>query len=950
MDVMLESTQSTNDESLVILNCIESVMKNDVVSELRSQTKILSDIQNSIAKNYALSSSGGNGTDPKRFRELLGGMADSLDKIIKAVSKLDDKAADKIDGFLTKLGKSFSDLTKNVDEKQAKAVGNLLSTLGLSILKFGMYMAAYSIISPIAMIGAVMFGLTLRLLFMSIGIISPKSILAMALVTELGAGVLKFGLALTAFAIISPIAMIGAVMFGLTVRLLLLSAGAVGFRTSAALQSLLGLGGAVLRFGLAMVLYAIIAPIAMIGAVLFGLTIRLLLNAMGISIKASLAMWSLNKLSKGVLLFALGMVVVTLLMPMILIGVMILSAALLTLSIALYVLGSKQVKSGITMLLVSSLAILAFGIVMKSYANDISIKDVLIVGLSIVVISMAFWLAGKMNTSIMKGALALGLASLALIGITYGLKTFMEAKMTMEDGFLLVGILGGVALVFGLAGLAFAPIALGAIAIGLSALAIWAMSMALKEFQTLNWTKKNSDNLTYTIKSVLGALSGTSEKKGIMGNVTGAIGQGLQGILSLLSIGPLLVGSAAIFLMSFALEKFKSVQWDLGQNAVLGDTITMVLSALAGTARTVPTPSTSGGPLDVIMSFLSAGAIIVGSAAIFLMSLALQQFKKVQWDPSQNAVLGETISMVLSTLRGETPSKIGTVPSGINPFDAIVALMSAGSLIFASAGIWLMSEALIKFKTVKWTTSDSKTLAFTIDEILKVIQKTEENGGLWGSIKGLAKSAIGAGSAAANATSIGLSSFAILRLSEALIKWKSIGWDPGQTNNLTYALDKILLSFNSKPIDHLDKVADNFDRIQKSMKTLKDNINGMDLKKLTLTDSMMKSIAMLSKSPEAIGDKIAESIDKAFEDLAKAITDSIDGVKEEKGGILSGAMDAAKGLFSGGEKPTAAPKAMAPAPQSPSPSISKADLQQALSSALSGYFNANTITVKVNER
>jgi hypothetical protein len=673
---------------------------------------------------------------------------------------------------------------------------------------------------------------------------------------------------------------------------------------------------------------------------------------MGISIKASLAMWSLNKLSKGILLFALGMVVITLLMPMVLIGVMILSTALLILSVALYVMGSKQVKSGITMLLVASLAILAFGIVMKSYANDISLKDVLIVGLSIVVIGMAFWLAGKMNTSIMKGALALGLASLALIGITFGLKTFMEAKMTMGDGFLLVGILGGVALVFGLAGLAAAPIALGALAIGLSALAIWLMSMALKEFQTLNWTEQNSDNLTYTIKSVLGALSGTSEKKGIMGNISGAVGQGLQAFLSLLSIGPILVGSAAIWLMSLALEKFKSVSWDSSQNAVLGDTITMVLSALAGKSGNIPTPSTSGRILDTVISFLSAGAIIVGSAAIFLMSYALEEFKKVKWDATQNILLGDTITMVLGALKGQSSATAGKPSTGGSMLDTILSLMSAGTLIVASASIWLLSEALLKFKSIKWTKADSTQLSYTMNEILRIMSGSEEGGGLWGKIKGAASSVVGAIGSAGNATSIGLASLSIMSLSDALLKWKSTGWDANQTKNLTNTIDSILISFNSRPIDHLDKVADNFDRIQKSMKSLKEHINDMDLKKLTLTNSMMTSIAMLSKSPEAIGDKIAESIDKAFEDLAKAITDSIDGVKEEKGGMLSGAMDAAKGFFSGGEKPAAAAatpgKAATPTPQSPS--ISKADLQQALSSALSGYFNANSITVKVAER
>jgi hypothetical protein len=68
-----------------------------------------------------------------------------------------------------------------------------------------------------------------------------------------------------------------------------------------------------------------------------------------------------------------------------------------------------------------------------------------------------------------------------------------------------------------------------------------------------------------------------------------------------------------------------------------------------------------------------------------------------------------------------------------------------------------------------------------------------------------------------------------------------------------------------------DKVANNYDRIQKSMKLMQQHINGMDLKKLTLTDSMMKSIAMLSKNPEAIAKAVTNSIEESFKELIEAL-------------------------------------------------------------------------------
>jgi hypothetical protein len=96
--------------------------------------------------------------------------------------------------------------------------------------------------------------------------------------------------------------------------------------------------------------------------------------------------------------------------------------------------------------------------------------------------------------------------------------------------------------------------------------------------------------------------------------------------------------------------------------------------------------------------------------------------------------------------------------------------------------------------------------------------------------------------------------------------------------------------------DPLTKLAKNMDSIQKSMKLFKDHLNGLDLKKLTLTDSMMKSIAALSKNPEAVAGIISKSINKSYEELIKALKElatSVKAPKEEKG-ILEKAGDAIK--------------------------------------------------------
>ena len=126
------------------------------------------------------------------------------------------------------------------------------------------------------------------------------------------------------------------------------------------------------------------------------------------------------------------------------------------------------------------------------------------------------------------------------------------------------------------------------------------------------------------------------------------------------------------------------------------------------------------------------------------------------------------------------------------------------------------------------------------------------------------------------------------------------------------------------PENALDKVATNVDRIEKSMKLLKETINSMDLKRLTLTDSLMKSIAMLSKNPEAIARAIEGSIEKSFEELIDALKEIVD---QAQSNANTNAVMASTTIpvQTGASKP-AAPAPVAPAPQQ--------DIAKALEKAL----------------
>jgi hypothetical protein len=73
-----------------------------------------------------------------------------------------------------------------------------------------------------------------------------------------------------------------------------------------------------------------------------------------------------------------------------------------------------------------------------------------------------------------------------------------------------------------------------------------------------------------------------------------------------------------------------------------------------------------------------------------------------------------------------------------------------------------------------------------------------------------------------------------------------------------------------------------FDKFADSVGVLKKNVNEFNIEKLKLTDSLMQSLAILSKSPDALGKTISESMDKSFKELIKAIQELVSASNSSK--------------------------------------------------------------------
>lgn len=100
-----------------------------------------------------------------------------------------------------------------------------------------------------------------------------------------------------------------------------------------------------------------------------------------------------------------------------------------------------------------------------------------------------------------------------------------------------------------------------------------------------------------------------------------------------------------------------------------------------------------------------------------------------------------------------------------------------------------------------------------------------------------------------------------------------------------------------------------FGKFAKDMGTLKDNVNAFNVENLKLTDSLMKSLSILSK---ASGEKLGEDIKEALEESMKQLVDAINKIahtqESSSQGMLDMASTAFKGLMSPAPTPVVTPK------------------------------------------
>ena len=357
---------------------------------------------------------------------------------------------------LQSIGKGLGAIAEVIDGmetggKEAKEKMNAIATgieacmgIGPAILKFAFYMLLATPMLVASVIAAPIFGLSL---FIVIGVLAwatrlmtPEMAGTLAMLGDVGKAIFQFGAYLALSLLVYPFALLAMAVVVPTILLVAFLMNLIRFainKKTMKNMSMLGqVGKAIFQFGAMLALSLLIYPFALLAMMIVVPTILLIAFIFNL----------LRPLAKGMKKTA---------------------RALKAAGIAILVLG---------------LALFAFGLLFPPTMK--SLMTIGMVMLVVVGVAFVFWLVGKMWKSILKGTLAIVIASLGLVVFGWALRKVADAfkklggdpwEFMLQLGVALVGL--GVIMAGWGAG--FSLIAKGAIGLILAGVGVWLLGWGL---------------------------------------------------------------------------------------------------------------------------------------------------------------------------------------------------------------------------------------------------------------------------------------------------------------------------------------------------------------------------------------------------------------------------------------------------------------------------------------
>jgi hypothetical protein len=616
MDTMVAATQQTYEQSLITLGSVETIMRMDVGAELKKQTAVLMSIE---AKLTAQSKKSDGGGDELTGEELTN-MSKGLVKLVNAAKKVNNKLGDLVKSFLSKVAEGFKAFSEEIDPKKAEQISKTILGIGKGVLLFALSLALATPLLILALPGAYLLGLTLRLILKTAGEAEGADPGGMVALMGIGSSVLKFVGAMVLVTIAAPFMILGAVVLGLSIRILTSLGKTASKEGAEAMSAVLNMAKGALLYSLAMIAVTVLAPVVLIGSIILGLSLRILafgLNAIGskdarqgiralavlsIAIFAfSLVLWAFPQMVDfktaaftfltiggfGILFFMLGKAATTIYkgaLAMLVVGfsILILSVGLAVfkaskfdmmdalvlgitvtgLGAAMFVAGKffKEIALGSVAMILAGTAVIVLSVGLAIFkASKFQLEDALSLGAAITAVGLAFGIAGAgpIPGFIMLGSIAMMLAGASLIVLSLGLGAFKLTGFKLEDSLSVGAAIGAVAASMSIAGLAFPLVMLGSIAMTLASVALLPITGALALFKTIGWKKEDGDNLQGALGAVIGGFLGGPMPGGILESIKFAAQAAARAVLLFVTVPPMILAGLALLSISAGLTAFK---------------------------------------------------------------------------------------------------------------------------------------------------------------------------------------------------------------------------------------------------------------------------------------------------------------------------------------------------------------------------------------------------------
>jgi hypothetical protein len=514
-----------------------------------------------------------NGKDPKSIEHAeraieLANHAISFGLRMSILNRMGSSVSSGTELYVKTLSMLVDGLSSAKDPGSLKAAETALGLANRS-LAFGMSMVVFAAIGKAASLGSDMFVRSLNSLLDGLSEAKdPKVIEHAERLVALGRSSLLFGLSLAAFAVISPLALIGALTFTLSIKALILSLDSVDKDKVDNIKNLMTLTRGILWFAASLAITSLVWDKVLLGALVFSGTIMLLGLALdfldGRDINKGIG--SLYKLSLGIVALGLGMLAFYVLAPPEVALQVILSVGAMALTFAVVGEFSEDIGQGaIAMALVAGSLLFVTISMLIFKATGLGMEDGFNIAVTVGLLALPFMLAGiePIAEWIVDGAITLAIAAVALSAISIGLLIFKASEFTVDDGHTLAATIGGMGLVFALVGIPVVAIAiiLGSIALAVAGISLGIISLGMAAFKAVDFDESDGERLKVALGSMVYGFLGGEPEGGLLSSLAFAGKLAARTALLFLAVPPMIMAAGALALISTGLMNFKKANF-----------------------------------------------------------------------------------------------------------------------------------------------------------------------------------------------------------------------------------------------------------------------------------------------------------------------------------------------------------------------------------------------------